>query len=140
MRAIDTNVLVRLLARDDRSKWRRPSVSLEGGAWVSHLVLMEAAWVLDSVYDLAPAAIATAIEMLLVHKNLTLEKTEVVAAAIAQFRKRPTLGFRTVSSSQPRANPGTSLWVRSIGIGKTRRRAETLSAPISDRPTWDGFA
>jgi predicted nucleic-acid-binding protein len=31
--------------------------------------------------------------MLLVHKNLTLEKTEVVAAAIAQFRKRPTLGF-----------------------------------------------
>ena len=54
---------------------------------------MEAAWVLDSVYDLSPAAIATAIEMLLVHKNLTVEKTEVVAAAIVQFRKRPTLGF-----------------------------------------------
>jgi predicted nucleic-acid-binding protein len=54
---------------------------------------MEAAWVLDGVYDLAPAAIATAIEMLLDHKNLALEKTDVVVAAVAQFRKRPTLGF-----------------------------------------------
>jgi predicted nucleic-acid-binding protein len=93
MRAIDTNVLVRLLARDDAKQVAAAERFVEGGAWASHLVLMEAAWVLDSVYDLAPAAIATAIEMLLVHKNLTLEKTEVVAAAIAQFRKRPTLGF-----------------------------------------------
>ena len=54
---------------------------------------MEAAWVLDSVYNLAPAAIATAMEMLLDHKNLALEKADVVAAAIAQFRSRPTLGF-----------------------------------------------
>ncbi|MGB8298413.1 MAG: type II toxin-antitoxin system VapC family toxin [Polyangia bacterium] len=93
MRAIDTNVLLRLLARDDAKQVAAAERFVEGGAWVSHLVLMEVAWVLDSVYNLAPAAIATAIEMLLVHKNLTLEKTEVVAAAIAQFRKRPTLGF-----------------------------------------------
>jgi predicted nucleic-acid-binding protein len=93
MRAIDTNVLVRLLARDDAKQVAAAERFVEVGAWVSHLVLMEAAWELDSVYDLAPAAIATAIEMLLVHRNLTLEKTEVVAAAIAQFRKRPTLGF-----------------------------------------------
>jgi predicted nucleic-acid-binding protein len=93
MRAIDTNVLVRLLARDDAKQVAAAERFVEGGAWVSHLVLMEAAWVLDSVYDLAPAAIATAMEMLLVHRNLTLEKTEVVAAAVAQFRKKPTLGF-----------------------------------------------
>ena len=93
MRAIDTNVLVRLLERDDAKQVAAAERFVEGGAWVSHLVLMEAAWVLDSVYDLAPAAIATATEMLLVHKNLTLEKTEVVAAAIAQFREKPALGF-----------------------------------------------
>jgi predicted nucleic-acid-binding protein len=93
MRAIDTNVLVRLLARDDAKQVAAAERFVEGGAWVSHLVLMEAAWVLDSVYDLAPAAIATATEMLLVHKNLTLEKTEVVAAAIAQLREKPELGF-----------------------------------------------
>jgi predicted nucleic-acid-binding protein len=93
MHALDTNVLVRLLARDDAKQVAAAERFVEGGAWISHLVLMEAAWVLDSVYDLAPAAIATAMEMLLVHRNLTLEKTEVVAAAIAQFRKRPSLGF-----------------------------------------------
>ena len=93
MRAIDTNVLVRLLARDDAKQVAAAERFVEVGAWVSHLVLMEAAWVLDSVYDIAPAAIATAIEMLLVHKNLTLEKSEVVVAAIAQFRRRPRLGF-----------------------------------------------
>jgi predicted nucleic-acid-binding protein len=54
---------------------------------------MEVTWVLDSVYELAPAAIATAIEMLLGHQSITLEKAEVVAAAVAQFRKRPALGF-----------------------------------------------
>jgi len=93
MRAIETDVLVRLLARDAAKQVAAAERFVDGGAWVSHLVLMEAVWVLDSVYDLAPAAIATAIEMLLVHKNLTLEKGEVVAAAIAHFRKRPTLGF-----------------------------------------------
>jgi predicted nucleic-acid-binding protein len=93
MRAIDTNVLVRLLARDDAKQVAAAERFVEGGAWVSQLVLMESAWVLDSVYNLTPAAMATAIEMLLDHKTLTLEKTEVVAAAVVQFRKKPTLGF-----------------------------------------------
>ena len=93
MRAIDTNVLVRLLARDDVKQVAAAERFVEGGVWVSHLVLMEVTWVLDSVYELAPAAIATAIEMLLGHQSITLEKAEVVAAAVAQFRKRPALGF-----------------------------------------------
>jgi predicted nucleic-acid-binding protein len=93
MRAIDMNVLVRLLARDDAKQVAAAERFVEGGVWVSHLVLMEVTWVLDSVYDLAPAAIATAIEMLLGHQSITLEKAEVVAAAVAQFRKRPALGF-----------------------------------------------
>jgi predicted nucleic-acid-binding protein len=93
MRAIDTNVLVRLLARDDAKQVAAAERFVEGGVWVSHLVLMEVTWVLDSVYDLAPATIATAIEMLLGHQSITLEKAEVVAAAVAQFRKRPALGF-----------------------------------------------
>ena len=93
MRAIDTNVLVRLLARDDAKQVAAAERFVEGGVWASHLVLMEVTWVLDSVYDLAPAAIATAIEMLLGHQSITLEKAEVVAAAVAQFRKRPALGF-----------------------------------------------
>ena len=93
MRAIDTNVLVRLLARDDAKQVAAAERFVKGGAWVSHLVLMEASWVLTSVYDLAPATIATAMEMLLSHENLTLERADVVAAAVTEFRNRPRLGF-----------------------------------------------
>ena len=93
MRAIDTNVLVRLLARADAKQVAAAELFVEGGAWISHLVLMEASWVLTSVYGLAPASIATAIEMLLSHKSLALEGAEVVAAAVAAFRKRPKVGF-----------------------------------------------
>jgi len=63
------------------------------GAWVPHLVLAEAMWVLASVYELGPAEIATAVEMLLNHRDLTLQDADVVAVALEQFRQRPKLGF-----------------------------------------------
>ncbi len=93
MRAIDTNVLVRLLARDDAKQVAAAERFVENGAWVSHLVLMETAWVLESVYDLAPDRIALALEMLIGHAHLTIERAEVVVAALDELRKRPKLGF-----------------------------------------------
>lgn len=93
MRAIDTNVLVRLLTRDDAAQVTRAEVFIESGAWVSHLVLVETLWVLESVYDLSAAAIATAVEMLLRHSKLMLQEPEVIEAALGRFRVRPALGF-----------------------------------------------
>ena len=63
------------------------------GAWVSCLVLVEAAWALSAVYDLAPAEIATAVQMLLNHKDLTVQDADTVAAALALYRRQPRLGF-----------------------------------------------
>ena len=40
---------------------------------MSHLVLAEAMWVLDAVYDRTPEQIASAIDMLLNHKDLTIQ-------------------------------------------------------------------
>jgi predicted nucleic-acid-binding protein len=93
VRAVDTNVLVRLLTRDDTKQVAAAEKFVEPGAWVSHLVLAEATWVLSSVYERGPAEIAMAIDMLLNHQHLTLQDAEVVAAAVADFRRRPTLGF-----------------------------------------------
>jgi predicted nucleic-acid-binding protein len=93
MRAIDTNVLVRLVTRDDARQVAAAEAFVEKGAWVSHLALAEATWVLTAVYELEAAAIATAVEMLLNHRNLTLEKPDVVSHALQQFRRRPVLGF-----------------------------------------------
>lgn len=68
MRAVDTNVLVRLLTRDEARQVSAAEVFVAPGAWASHLVLAEATWVLDVVYGLKRTAIATAIEMLLNHQ------------------------------------------------------------------------
>ncbi len=93
MRAVDTNVLVRLATRDDAAQAATAEAFVAAGAWVPHLVLVEMTWVLAAVYDLAPERIATAVEMLLNHRDLTLQDAETVAAALAHFRRRPALGF-----------------------------------------------
>ena len=93
MRAIDTNVLVRLLVRDDRRQINAAEKFVGKGAWVSHLVLVETLWVLDAVYDRSAEQIGSAAEMLLAHAELTLQDADVVAAALSQFRARPALGF-----------------------------------------------
>jgi predicted nucleic-acid-binding protein len=93
MRAVDTNVLVRLITRDDAKQATAADTFIAKGAWVSHLAIAEATWVLASVYDRDGDAIATAVEMLLSHEHLTVQDTEVVAAAVAQFRELPRVGF-----------------------------------------------
>jgi predicted nucleic-acid-binding protein len=93
MRAVDTSVLVRLMTRDDLRQVALAEAFVARGAWVSHLALAEAAWVLASVYDRDSDAIATAVEMLLSHEHLTIQDAEVVAASIVQFRQRPRVGF-----------------------------------------------
>ena len=59
MRAIDTNVLVRLITRDDARRAAAADTFVVLGAWVGHLVLAETTWVLSTVYDLGPAAIVS---------------------------------------------------------------------------------
>src|SRR5689334_21531193 len=93
MHAVDTNVLVRLIARDDTDQTSSAESFIGNGAWVSTLVLIETIWVLDTVYELTAREQATVIEMLLLHEHLVLQQTETVAAALKLFRARPSLGF-----------------------------------------------
>jgi len=57
------------------------------------LALAETSWVLATVYDLSSNDLARAIEMLLGHRDLVLQDAETVAAALAIFRAKPSLGF-----------------------------------------------
>lgn len=93
MRAVDTNVLVRLLTRDDVKQAVAAEEFIAQGAWVPQLALAEATWVLASVYGRGPEAIATAVEMLLNHQQLTVQDADVVTTAVVQFRRRPAVGF-----------------------------------------------
>ena len=93
MLAVDTNVLVRLITRDDEKQVASAEAFVARGAWISHLVLAETTWVLHAAYELGPAEIARAVEMLLSHQHLTVQDAEVVDAALSNYRKKPVLGF-----------------------------------------------
>jgi predicted nucleic-acid-binding protein len=93
MRAVDTNVLVRLVTRDDARQVAAAEAFVARGAWVPQVVLVEAVWVLMSVYELEAPAVATAVDMLLNHRDLTIQDAEVVAGALRQFRQKPSVNF-----------------------------------------------
>ena len=93
MKAIDTNVLVRLFTRDDPKQVAAAEAFVAPGAWISHVVLVEAVWVLTSVYRRSARDIATAIEMLLQHQSLAVQDSDIVSAALKHYRKTPRAGF-----------------------------------------------
>jgi predicted nucleic-acid-binding protein len=93
MRAVDTNVLVRLIARDDVKQVAAAESFVAAGAWVGHVVLAETTWVLNAVYNLGPTAIATAVEMLLNHQHLTIADADVVTTTLDQYRRSPRMSF-----------------------------------------------
>lgn len=93
MRSVDTNVLVRLITRDDRRQTEAAERFVAGGAWVPHIVLAETLWVLESVYDRTRKQLATLVEMLLAHQQLVIQDPETIAAALDLFRSRPRVDF-----------------------------------------------
>jgi len=93
MRALDTNLLVRLIVRDDASQVETAETFVSGGAWVSHLVLAQTIWVLDAVHGRSTPQLAAAIEMMLNHEHLSIQDSDVVARALEQFRAQPKVGF-----------------------------------------------
>ncbi|SRR6266568_1302143 len=93
MRAVDTNVLVRLATRDDAKQTAAAEAFVAGGACVSHVVLVEFVWVLSSVYGLAASALGAAVGILLAHHDLTVQDSEVVAAALERYRRKPSVAF-----------------------------------------------
>jgi predicted nucleic-acid-binding protein len=93
MRAIDTNVLARILVGDELSQLASAESFIQQGAWVSTLVLAETIWAMDTIYSISPIRQADAIEALLGHEHLVLQNPEAVKAALQLFRSRPALGF-----------------------------------------------
>lgn len=93
MRAVDTNILVRLVARDEPAQVIAAEEFVSKGAWVSHLVLAETVWVLDSVYGMPREKMSMAIDMLLNHQELTVQDADVVVAALQHFRGKVSVDF-----------------------------------------------
>jgi predicted nucleic-acid-binding protein len=93
MRAVDTDILVRILTRDNAAQLSLAEAFIRGGAWVSLLALAETIWVLDVVYARGVSQISGAVEMLLDHTSLTIQDADIVRQALVLYRAQPSLGF-----------------------------------------------
>jgi predicted nucleic-acid-binding protein len=93
MRAIDTNVIVRLLVRDDVDQAEAADEFVRPGAWVSTIALTEAVWVLGSVFELSKRQLVRAIHAMLSHERLVFEDPELIAAALQIYESRGGVGF-----------------------------------------------
>ena len=93
MRAVDTNVLVRLIVRDEPAQVEKAEAFVAQGGWVSQLVLAETVWVLESVYGLGRAQVATVVGMLVEHDRLALQDEDVIRGAHAAFEHSRSAEF-----------------------------------------------
>lgn len=85
MIAIDTNVLVRLLVRDDDDQLARARAMLaDGPVFVSLVCLLETAWVLRSGYGVTAPSFKLAFERLLEAAEINVEARESVSWALSR--------------------------------------------------------
>lgn len=93
MHAVDTNVIVRIIVRDDARQTASADAYVDRGAWIPHVALIETVWVLDYFYQKTHVEIGNIVEGLLNHKTLAVQDTDVVAAALAKFRSNKKVEF-----------------------------------------------
>ena len=85
MRAVDTNVLVRALVRDDVAQSARAASLIDSQAiYIPVTVMLELEWVLRSRYAFAPKQVAQALEMVASLGNATVGERQAVLAATAR--------------------------------------------------------
>lgn len=88
MLAVDTNVVVRLLVNDDERQGAKARDLFDSNdVWIGAAVLLEVAWVLESVYGLEAVEVAGSLDRLLGLPNVRVENPGAVAAALAAARQ-----------------------------------------------------
>ena len=96
MIALDTNVLVRLVTRDNEAQARRAKAVFDahrdqhGGLFVSDIVLVELCWTLSRSYELERADIARTVRALLDNSSIAFESPLVVRNALNSFETTAT--------------------------------------------------
>lgn len=87
MKAIDTNLLVRVITKDDPVQTRLAQATLEGSVFVPHSVILETEWVLRSRYDWARHRIAIDLRELLDVGTVNVVEPELLRWAIHRYEE-----------------------------------------------------
>lgn len=97
--AIDTNVLVRLLVRDDEAQFRAATALVEEAAKTGQPILillcalLETEWVLRSRFRLDKPTIASAFTQLLESREVVFEHEATVEECLYLWAQHPTADF-----------------------------------------------
>lgn len=88
MTAIGTNVLVRLVVRDNLPQYEQSLAFVEKHrpVWVAHLSMLELAWVLWSCYRLEKAKVCEVMLALLEMAELHIQQPAVIEAAVRTWQ------------------------------------------------------
>jgi predicted nucleic-acid-binding protein len=93
MIAFDTNVLVRLLVKDDPRQGRRAAALVERAldaseaVFVPELTLVEAVWVLDRSYGFDRSEIAGVLSRLIASRDVELEDRDRIHRALGAYER-----------------------------------------------------
>ncbi len=95
MQAVDTQVLVRALTRDDprQSMAAETFIRDHTPVWISHVVLVETVRVLESIYDCGMPQLVEALARIIDNRELFLEEPAVVRAALLLYQSQGKVPF-----------------------------------------------
>jgi len=83
MIAVDTNIVVRFLVKDDPKQSTAAKAIFSGGAiWIAKTVLLETAWVVGKVYGYPEDAVRAALLGVIGMKNVHIEGKPGLAVAL----------------------------------------------------------
>lgn len=129
MRAIDTNVLVRALVRDDAQQSARAEALVgEHDIFVPVTVILELEWVLRSRYGFAPKRVAQALELLASLSNLVVGDRQAVLAAAAKVSQ----GWDFADALHHALSEGCDDFVTlDTDLARRATRTEKLAPPVT---------
>jgi predicted nucleic-acid-binding protein len=88
MLAVDTNLVVRLLANDDAAQTRRAAALFSNEQiFIPKTVLLEAEWVLRFSYELSPKVILLALRNIIGLPNVMVEQQNEIVEALDGFER-----------------------------------------------------
>lgn len=83
MRAVDTNIVIRLIVADDKQQTRKARAVFEAGdVFIPLTVFLETEWVLRSGYGFAPDSVVAALTAVAGLPGVTVEEPALLALAL----------------------------------------------------------
>jgi predicted nucleic-acid-binding protein len=85
--AVDTNIVIRYLTQDNPKQGKKAARFIENGQpkFLSHVVLIEVVWVLNSCYRIDRAAITDALNELINSSFFVLDKPDIAEKAMVGY-------------------------------------------------------